>query len=156
NMGTNDTTTDLGPIKPWADNPRESMTRTLHHVYKGDANSCGNPNISSCQAELTGTLTVTEYTAGPPATAPPLPPPPKLPPFEAKPRPSLATSTNGSSCPRITSVSFAGGPAHPSVVVRGACLGSRPAPNPARHPAGLGACPAMSADDGYLYGESLY
>jgi hypothetical protein len=160
NMGPNDTTTDLGPIKPWADDPHKSETRIIHRVYKGDAHSCGNPNISSCQAEFTGKLTVTEYTGPPPKTPPPLPPTKQLPPLKTPP-PTVSTTTTSTSpsagsCARITSVSFTGGAANPSVVVHGTCLGTRPAPNPSRHPAGLGGCPAMSGDDGYLYGTNLY
>jgi hypothetical protein len=156
NMGTNDTTTDLGPIKTWIDDPHATTTRTIHHVYKGDANSCGNPNISSCQAEFTGKLTVTEYTAVPPSTPPPLPPTLRLPRLTVKTPPTVSTATGSSSCAHITSVAFTGSPANPSVVVRGTCLGTRPAPNPARHPAGLGGCPATSGDSGYLYGTSLF
>jgi hypothetical protein len=158
NMGPDDTTTDLGPIGSWIDNPHASTTRTIHHVYKGDATSCGNPNISSCQAEFTGKLTVTEYTGPPPRTPPPLPATTKLPPLKAPP-PTISTTTtssSASSCAHITSATFTGTPANPSVAVHGACLGTRPAPDPARHPAGLAGCPAISGDNGYLYGTSLY
>jgi hypothetical protein len=156
NMGANDTTTDLGPTKTWIDNPHSSTTRTIHHVYKGDATSCGNPNISSCEAEFTGKLTVTEYTGRPPETPPPPPATPRLPKLKVTPPPTVSTTTSTSACAQITSVSFAGSPANPSVVVRGTCLGTRPAPNPARHPSGLGGCPSISGDNGYLYGTSLY
>jgi hypothetical protein len=157
NMGTHDTTTDLGPTAIWAANPNKTETRTIHHTYKGDASSCGNPNISSCQAEFTGKLTVTEYTGRPPGTPPALPATTSLPPLRTPP-PQIATTTTAdpSSCARIASTSFSGSAANPSVVVRGTCLGSKPAPNPARHPAGLGGCPAMSGDNGYLYGTNLY
>jgi hypothetical protein len=148
NMGAHDTTTDLGPIKTWADNPHATTTRTIHHLYKGGIGECGNPNISSCEAEFTGKLNVSEYTGPPPGTPPPLPPVPDLPPMQAAP-------AAGNPCPRIITASFAGSPANPSVIVHGRCLGSRPAPNPAGHPAGLGGCPAMN-DDGYDYGTNVY
>src|SRR5262249_41472420 len=111
----------------------------------------------SCQAEFTGKLVVTEYTGAAPTAPPPLPPPPDIPPLKATPTTTTSTSSTATAgCPRITSASFAGSAANPSVIVRGTCLGSRPAPHPARPPAGLGGCPAMSGDNGYLYGDSLY
>jgi hypothetical protein len=58
--------------------------------------------------------------------------------------------------PAITSVTFTGGPASPSVVVRGTNLGTLPGPSPAGHPSGLNGCPLLAGDEGYDYGTSLF
>jgi hypothetical protein len=152
-------TTDLGAFKAWADNPHATVTRTIHGSLKYPAHGvgCGNMNISSCEGVYTGTLTVTEYTGLPPAAPPPLPRLPKLPPMKVPTSGPATTTANPSppSCARITSAAFSGSAADPSITVRGSCLGSEPAPDPAQHPAGLDGCPALS-DDGYDYGTSLY
>jgi hypothetical protein len=62
--------------------------------------------------------------------------------------------------PEITSVTFSGSSASPSVVIHGKNFGKKPAPNPAAHPSGqpsgVGRCPVVAGDTGYNYGTSLY
>jgi hypothetical protein len=58
--------------------------------------------------------------------------------------------------PAITSVTFSGSPANPTVVVRGTNLGKLPAPSPSSHPSGVNGCPVVANDEGYDYGTSLY
>jgi hypothetical protein len=73
--------------------------------------------------------------------------------FTLTPRPAgIGPSTTGT----ITSVSFAGSSANPSVVVHGTSLGALPKPDPAGHPSGQNGCPTSAGDNGYDYGTSLY
>ena len=58
--------------------------------------------------------------------------------------------------PTITSVSFSGTPASPTISIHGTNLGTNSAPDPARHPAGQNGCPSIGGDMGYDYGTSLY
>ena len=67
-----------------------------------------------------------------------------------------ASGGGGATVPTITSVSFTGSAGNPGIVIRGKNLGTKPAPSPAKHPAGLNGCPAIAGDDGYDYGTSLY
>jgi hypothetical protein len=58
--------------------------------------------------------------------------------------------------PTITSVTFAGTPANPSIDIRGTNLGKLPAPSPAGHPSGQNGCPVVAGDNGYDYGTNFY
>jgi hypothetical protein len=69
---------------------------------------------------------------------------------------ALVTITPKIAKAAITSVTFSGGPANPTVAVRGTALGARPKPSPAHHPAGHSGCPSVAGDTGYDYGTSLY
>lgn len=58
---------------------------------------------------------------------------------------------------QITSVTVKGSPSDPTVVVRGAGFGNRPAPFPATHPTGQGGCPKLPArGNGFDYLNRLY
>jgi hypothetical protein len=76
-------------------------------------------------------------------------------PFYVLPK-AAARRGGGTTVPTITSVSFTGSAANPTIVVHGKNLGRKPAPSPAKHPAGLNGCPALAGDNGYDYGTSLY
>jgi hypothetical protein len=58
--------------------------------------------------------------------------------------------------PEISSVTFSGGPANPTVVIHGTNLGKRPPAQPRSHPSGLNGCPNTPGDIGYDYGTNLY
>jgi hypothetical protein len=110
------------------------------------------PRIGHLPGPATGTAVLTDNeTLHISGNSPPPEPPPKV----KVPTPKTAPPPR-SCTPKITSVAFHGGPAHPSVVVRGACLGSRPQPQPPGHPSGLNGCPTVAGDNGYLYGTNLY
>ena len=68
----------------------------------------------------------------------------------------LRATTGSSGGGTITSVRTEGSASNPAFVVRGTNLGSKPAPSPTGHPAGLNGCPAVAGDSGYDYGTSLY
>jgi hypothetical protein len=70
---------------------------------------------------------------------------------------SVATPPPPPSASRtLSSVTFGGSPAKPSVVVHGANLGALPKPDPRGHPSGQNGCPVIAGDDGYDYGTNLY
>lgn len=69
---------------------------------------------------------------------------------------AAGTPKTGGSPAAISSVSFTGSVADPTVVVHGTNLGAKPAPSPAQHPAGLDGCPKLANDTGYDYGTNLY
>jgi hypothetical protein len=112
------------------------------------ARSSGDISRSLCTAHYSwhGTLRITldkPATVKPPAVKSPKAKPPK-------------PSSGGGCAAHVASVTFHGSAPKPSIVVRGACLGRRPPPNPAQHPSGLNGCPVVAADNGYDYGTSLY
>jgi hypothetical protein len=69
---------------------------------------------------------------------------------------SISLSAQVKPTPIISSVSFTGDPAKPTIVVHGTKLGALPKPSPSSHPSGQKGCPTLAGDTGYDYGTNLY
>jgi hypothetical protein len=76
---------------------------------------------------------------------------------------SAASATSAQAAgPTITSVTFKGPAAKPTVIIKGSGFGTKPVADPSSHPNGQAACPAFPTspakdikDDGYDYGTNV-